>query len=173
MSAEKNRSSSLLWLILSTFYRYIHPDGLPSTYTIILMFRLLPDSPTEAFDIWQVSDKNHKPETGVTIDRKWDIYKYKNMFCFLSNHTSLWILIKTNHLILFRIRILMCWLGRTNNLDLFLLCQHFNWPHRKKKHFYVRKTNKKSTIRFFIIKNNSYNNSHTLFLEWKRSVICL
>ncbi|XP_026146323.1 collagen alpha-1(XII) chain isoform X5 [Carassius auratus] len=47
---------------------YIHPDGLPSTYTIILMFRLLPDSPTEAFDIWQVSNKNHKPETGVTID---------------------------------------------------------------------------------------------------------
>uniref|UniRef100_A0A672SCB3 Collagen type XII alpha 1 chain n=1 Tax=Sinocyclocheilus grahami TaxID=75366 RepID=A0A672SCB3_SINGR len=47
---------------------YIHPDGLPSTYTIILMFRLLPDSPTETFDIWQVSDKNHKPETGVTID---------------------------------------------------------------------------------------------------------
>uniref|UniRef100_A0A8C1JJ88 Collagen alpha-1(XII) chain n=1 Tax=Cyprinus carpio TaxID=7962 RepID=A0A8C1JJ88_CYPCA len=47
---------------------YIHPDGLPSTYTIILMFRLLPDSPTEAFDIWQVSDKNHRPETGVTID---------------------------------------------------------------------------------------------------------
>ncbi|ROL43009.1 Collagen alpha-1(XII) chain [Anabarilius grahami] len=47
---------------------YIHPDGLPSTYTIILMFRLLPDSPNEAFDIWQVSDKNYKPETGVTID---------------------------------------------------------------------------------------------------------
>ncbi|XP_051954309.1 collagen alpha-1(XII) chain isoform X2 [Xyrauchen texanus] len=47
---------------------YIHPDGLPSTFTIILTFRLLPDSPTEAFDIWQVSDKNFKPETGVTID---------------------------------------------------------------------------------------------------------
>ncbi|XP_056620126.1 collagen alpha-1(XII) chain isoform X2 [Triplophysa dalaica] len=47
---------------------YIHPDGLPFTYTIILMFRLLPDSPSEAFDIWQVSDKNNKPETGVTID---------------------------------------------------------------------------------------------------------
>ncbi|XP_063079242.1 collagen alpha-1(XII) chain isoform X3 [Engraulis encrasicolus] len=46
----------------------IHPDGLPSAYTIILMFRLLPDSPKEAFDIWQVSDKNNKPETGVTID---------------------------------------------------------------------------------------------------------
>ncbi|XP_051951417.1 collagen alpha-1(XII) chain-like isoform X2 [Xyrauchen texanus] len=47
---------------------YIHPNGLPSTFTIILTFRLLPDSPTEAFDIWQVSDKNYKPETGVTID---------------------------------------------------------------------------------------------------------
>uniref|UniRef100_A0A3B4YI22 Collagen type XII alpha 1 chain n=1 Tax=Seriola lalandi dorsalis TaxID=1841481 RepID=A0A3B4YI22_SERLL len=46
----------------------IHPDGLPHAYTIILMFRLLPDSPTEAFDIWQVSSKDHKPETGLTID---------------------------------------------------------------------------------------------------------
>ncbi|XP_070782388.1 collagen alpha-1(XII) chain [Enoplosus armatus] len=46
----------------------IHPDGLPQAYTIILMFRLLPDSPTEAFDIWQVSTQDHKPETGVTID---------------------------------------------------------------------------------------------------------
>ncbi|XP_008292859.1 collagen alpha-1(XII) chain-like isoform X2 [Stegastes partitus] len=46
----------------------IHPDGLPHAYTIILMFRLLPDTPTEAFDIWQVSSKDHKPETGVTID---------------------------------------------------------------------------------------------------------
>ncbi|XP_069033568.1 collagen alpha-1(XII) chain isoform X2 [Embiotoca jacksoni] len=46
----------------------LHPDGLPHAYTVILMFRLLPDSPAEAFDIWQVSSKDHKPETGVTID---------------------------------------------------------------------------------------------------------
>ncbi|XP_037606721.1 collagen alpha-1(XII) chain isoform X5 [Sebastes umbrosus] len=46
----------------------IHPDGLPHAYTIILMFRLLPDSPSEPFDIWQVSSKDHKPETGVTIN---------------------------------------------------------------------------------------------------------
>ncbi|KAM7368319.1 hypothetical protein PAMP_014547 [Pampus punctatissimus] len=46
----------------------IHPDGLPHAYTIILMFRLLPDSPKEAFDIWQMSTNDHKPETGVTID---------------------------------------------------------------------------------------------------------
>ncbi|KAM4521925.1 collagen alpha-1(XII) chain isoform 2-T2 [Odontesthes bonariensis] len=48
--------------------REIHPDGLPHAYTIILMFRLLPDTPTEPFDIWQVSTSDHKPETGVTID---------------------------------------------------------------------------------------------------------
>lgn len=48
----------------------IHPDGLPHSYTIILMLRLLPDSPTEAFDVWQVSSKDQRPETGVTVDRK-------------------------------------------------------------------------------------------------------
>ncbi|CAB1444967.1 unnamed protein product [Pleuronectes platessa] len=46
----------------------VHPEGLPHAYTVILMFRLLPDSPSEAFDIWQVSNKDHQPETGVTID---------------------------------------------------------------------------------------------------------
>ncbi|KAK5852560.1 hypothetical protein PBY51_006413 [Eleginops maclovinus] len=46
----------------------IHPDGLPHSYTIIMMLRLLPDSPSEAFDVWQVSSSDHKPETGVTID---------------------------------------------------------------------------------------------------------
>uniref|UniRef100_A0A672FR01 Collagen, type XII, alpha 1b n=1 Tax=Salarias fasciatus TaxID=181472 RepID=A0A672FR01_SALFA len=46
----------------------IHPNGLPHAYTIILMFRLLPDTPAEPFDIWQISSSDHKPETGVTID---------------------------------------------------------------------------------------------------------
>ncbi|XP_055088149.1 collagen alpha-1(XII) chain isoform X2 [Periophthalmus magnuspinnatus] len=46
----------------------VHPDGLPSTYTLILLLRLLPDSPSEAFDVWQVSTNDHKPETGLTID---------------------------------------------------------------------------------------------------------
>lgn len=50
--------------------RDVHPDGLPHAYTIILMFRLLPDSPAEPFDLWQVSSKDHKPETGVTVNRK-------------------------------------------------------------------------------------------------------
>uniref|UniRef100_A0A6Q2XC71 Collagen alpha-1(XII) chain n=1 Tax=Esox lucius TaxID=8010 RepID=A0A6Q2XC71_ESOLU len=46
----------------------IHPVGLPPSYTIIMTFRLLPDTPTSAFDIWQVSTKDHKPEVGVTVN---------------------------------------------------------------------------------------------------------
>lgn len=50
--------------------REIHPDGLPPSYTIVLLFRLLPDSPSEPFDIWQISDKNNNPEVGVSLNRK-------------------------------------------------------------------------------------------------------
>nr|XP_043903464.1 collagen alpha-1(XII) chain-like isoform X1 [Solea senegalensis] len=46
----------------------IHPDGLPPSYTIILLFRLLPDTMTEPFDIWQIADKNNNPEVGVTVN---------------------------------------------------------------------------------------------------------
>ncbi|KAM4542215.1 collagen alpha-1(XII) chain isoform 1-T1 [Odontesthes bonariensis] len=46
----------------------IHPEGLPPSYTIILLLRLLPDTPSEPFDIWQISDKNDNPEVGVTIN---------------------------------------------------------------------------------------------------------
>ncbi|XP_041828166.1 collagen alpha-1(XII) chain isoform X2 [Melanotaenia boesemani] len=46
----------------------IHPDGLPPSYTIILLFRLLPDTGSEAFDIWQISDKNDNPEVGLTMN---------------------------------------------------------------------------------------------------------
>ncbi|XP_038127549.1 collagen alpha-1(XII) chain isoform X2 [Cyprinodon tularosa] len=46
----------------------IHPDGLPPSYTIILLLRLLPDTPSEPFDIWQIADKNNNPEVGVTIN---------------------------------------------------------------------------------------------------------
>ncbi|KAM8847495.1 collagen alpha-1(XII) chain isoform 4-T4 [Synchiropus picturatus] len=46
----------------------VHPDGLPSSFTIIMTLRLLPDSPTEAFDLWQISTRDHQPETGLTVD---------------------------------------------------------------------------------------------------------
>ena len=65
------RATDNLPLCLCLLHREVHPEGLPHAYTVILMFRLLPDSPSEAFDIWQVSNKDHQPETGITIDRKW------------------------------------------------------------------------------------------------------
>uniref|UniRef100_A0A8D0AFB1 Collagen type XII alpha 1 chain n=1 Tax=Sander lucioperca TaxID=283035 RepID=A0A8D0AFB1_SANLU len=46
----------------------IHPEGLPPSYTIILLFRLLPDTGSEPFDIWQIADKNNNPEVGVTVN---------------------------------------------------------------------------------------------------------
>lgn len=50
--------------------REIHPEGLSPSYTIILLFRLLPDTPNQAFDIWQIADGNNNPEVGVTVNRK-------------------------------------------------------------------------------------------------------
>ncbi|XP_029316063.1 collagen alpha-1(XII) chain isoform X3 [Cottoperca gobio] len=46
----------------------IHPEGLPPAYTIVLLFRLLPDTGSEPFDIWQIADKNNNPEVGVTVN---------------------------------------------------------------------------------------------------------
>ncbi|XP_056248925.1 collagen alpha-1(XII) chain isoform X1 [Seriola aureovittata] len=46
----------------------IHPEGLPPSYTIILLFRLLPDTASEPFDIWQIADKNNNPEVGITVN---------------------------------------------------------------------------------------------------------
>ena len=71
--------------------RDIHPDGLPHAYTIILMFRLLPDSPTEAFDIWQVSTSDHKPETGVTLNRKYLLCPYP-LLCVLLEDVTVWLM---------------------------------------------------------------------------------
>ncbi|XP_060790300.1 collagen alpha-1(XII) chain isoform X3 [Neoarius graeffei] len=45
----------------------IHPDGLPPSYTLILLFRLLPDTPKDAFDLWQISDSSNNPEVGLTL----------------------------------------------------------------------------------------------------------
>ncbi|XP_039992556.1 collagen alpha-1(XII) chain isoform X4 [Xiphias gladius] len=46
----------------------IHPEGLPPSYTIILLFRLLPDTTSEPFDIWQIADKNNNPEVGLNVN---------------------------------------------------------------------------------------------------------
>ncbi|XP_058604797.1 collagen alpha-1(XII) chain isoform X4 [Onychostoma macrolepis] len=56
----------------------IHPDGLPPSYTLILLFRLLPDTGKDAFDIWQISDKNNNPEVGLTVDPSSRIISFYN-----------------------------------------------------------------------------------------------
>nr|XP_033493053.1 collagen alpha-1(XIV) chain-like isoform X1 [Epinephelus lanceolatus] len=48
--------------------RYIHPEGLPSDYTITLLFRLLPDTPEEPFALWEILNKNNEPLVGVILD---------------------------------------------------------------------------------------------------------
>lgn len=70
--------------------REIHPEGLPQAYTIILLFRLLPESPNEPFAIWQITDRDYKPQVGVVLDRK-DDYAYciENLYVtLLCMHSS-------------------------------------------------------------------------------------
>uniref|UniRef100_A0A4W6BTA5 Collagen type XIV alpha 1 chain n=1 Tax=Lates calcarifer TaxID=8187 RepID=A0A4W6BTA5_LATCA len=48
--------------------RFIHPEGLPSDYTITLLFRLLPNTPEEPFALWEILNKNNEPLVGVILD---------------------------------------------------------------------------------------------------------
>ncbi|XP_037119602.1 collagen alpha-1(XIV) chain-like [Syngnathus acus] len=48
--------------------RFLHPEGLPSDYTIALLFRLLPNTPQEPFALWEVLDKDQQPLVGVILD---------------------------------------------------------------------------------------------------------
>uniref|UniRef100_UPI00398F45FB collagen alpha-1(XII) chain-like n=1 Tax=Pristiophorus japonicus TaxID=55135 RepID=UPI00398F45FB len=56
----------------------IHPYGLPSTYTIMLLFRLLPATTSEPFAIWQITDQDYKPEVGVLLDGNSQTLSYFN-----------------------------------------------------------------------------------------------
>lgn len=57
--------------------RFLHPEGLPSDYTITLLFRLLPNTPEEPFAIWEILNKNNEPLVGVILDSESNI---ANMF---------------------------------------------------------------------------------------------
>uniref|UniRef100_A0A3B3Z6N2 VWFA domain-containing protein n=1 Tax=Periophthalmus magnuspinnatus TaxID=409849 RepID=A0A3B3Z6N2_9GOBI len=48
--------------------KFLHPEGLPSDYTISLLFRLLPDTPPEPFAVWEILDKTNEPLVGVILD---------------------------------------------------------------------------------------------------------
>ncbi|XP_051879302.1 collagen alpha-1(XIV) chain isoform X4 [Pristis pectinata] len=65
--------------------RNVHPEGLPSDYTITFLFRLLPDTPQEPFALWEILNKQSEPLVGVILDngRKaltYFNYDYKDEF---------------------------------------------------------------------------------------------
>ncbi|KAM9248192.1 LOW QUALITY PROTEIN: collagen alpha-1(XX) chain [Dugong dugon] len=46
----------------------IHPATLPPEHTIIFLLRLLPETPREAFALWQITTKDFQPAVGVLLD---------------------------------------------------------------------------------------------------------
>ncbi|XP_043544622.1 collagen alpha-1(XIV) chain isoform X1 [Chiloscyllium plagiosum] len=71
--------------LLSQSTRNIHPEGLPSDYTITFLFRLLPDTPQEPFALWEILNKQNDPLVGVILDNggktlTYFNYDYKNEF---------------------------------------------------------------------------------------------
>uniref|UniRef100_A0A670YK30 Collagen type XII alpha 1 chain n=1 Tax=Pseudonaja textilis TaxID=8673 RepID=A0A670YK30_PSETE len=56
----------------------IHPDGLSKAYTIIFLFRLLSETPNEPFAIWQITDRDYKPQVGVVLDPSSKVLSFFN-----------------------------------------------------------------------------------------------
>ncbi|XP_016357451.1 collagen alpha-1(XIV) chain [Sinocyclocheilus anshuiensis] len=58
--------------------RFIHPEGLPSDYTITMVFRLLPETPQEPFALWEVLNSINEPLVGVILDNPGKTLTYFN-----------------------------------------------------------------------------------------------
>ncbi|XP_048882366.1 collagen alpha-1(XIV) chain isoform X2 [Brienomyrus brachyistius] len=54
--------------LLSQPTKYLHPEGLPSDYTITLLFRILPETPLEPFALWEILNQKNEPLVGVILD---------------------------------------------------------------------------------------------------------
>uniref|UniRef100_A0A8C6YAS9 Collagen type XIV alpha 1 chain n=1 Tax=Naja naja TaxID=35670 RepID=A0A8C6YAS9_NAJNA len=48
--------------------KYVHPEGLPSDYTITFLFRILPETPLEPFALWEILNESYEPLVGVILD---------------------------------------------------------------------------------------------------------
>lgn len=59
---------SLLFFSVCLLHRYLHPEGLPSDYTISMMLRLLPETPQEPFALWEILNKDNEPMVGLILD---------------------------------------------------------------------------------------------------------
>ncbi|KAM7382659.1 hypothetical protein PAMP_002381 [Pampus punctatissimus] len=65
--------------------KYLHPEGLPSDYTISMMLRLLPESPQEPFALWEILNRDNEPLVGLILDNSGKTltffnYDYKGYF---------------------------------------------------------------------------------------------
>ncbi|XP_073488307.1 collagen alpha-1(XIV) chain isoform X1 [Aquarana catesbeiana] len=58
--------------------KHIHPEGLPSDYTISFLFRILPDTPKEPFALWEILNKDYEPLVGVILDNNGKTLTYFN-----------------------------------------------------------------------------------------------
>ncbi|TRY54520.1 hypothetical protein DNTS_033389 [Danionella cerebrum] len=54
--------------LISQLTRYVHPEGLPSDYTISVLFRILPETPQEPFALWEILDEHNEPLVGIILD---------------------------------------------------------------------------------------------------------
>lgn len=46
----------------------IHLGALPTQHTVVFLLRLLPDTPREAFALWQMTAEDFQPVLGVLLD---------------------------------------------------------------------------------------------------------
>ncbi|XP_031429590.1 collagen alpha-1(XIV) chain isoform X2 [Clupea harengus] len=54
--------------LISQPTRFLHPEGLPSDYTLTILFRLLSDTPQEPFALWEILNNDSEPLVGVILD---------------------------------------------------------------------------------------------------------
>ncbi|CAM9642473.1 unnamed protein product [Lampetra fluviatilis] len=50
--------------------REVLPEGLPPAYTVSFMMRMLPETPSQPFTVWELRDEADKLQVGVLLDAK-------------------------------------------------------------------------------------------------------
>lgn len=46
----------------------IHSTALPPEHTVVFLLCFLPDTPREAFALWQMTDEDFQPALGILLD---------------------------------------------------------------------------------------------------------
>lgn len=72
----------------------IHPAALPPEHTVVFLTRLLPDTPREAFALWQMTAEDFRPMLGVLLDGQLEGGRGQSPAC-PSKPRRLWVLSKS------------------------------------------------------------------------------